>query len=197
MSKLWLKRVPNIRLAGPRLHIRPPVKSDMDDWIDIRVRNLDFLRPWEPQRPASFLTKRGYINYIASLHANWEAGRGASFFIIDNETDALMGGVNMNNIRRGVVQSANVGYWLGEEFTQQGFMFEALGLCLNYAFNVQNLHRIEAACLTENTASRRLLEKIGFSEEGLARKYLCINGQWQDHVTYAILESDSRPNPYE
>ncbi len=197
MTKLWLKRVPNIRITGPRLHIRAPQKGDMDGWLDIRVRNLDFLRHWEPQRPASFLTKRGFINYIAGLHANWESGRGAAFFIFDNETDEIMGGVSLNNIRRGVVQNANVGYWIGEEYTRNGHMFEALNLCLNYAFNVHGLHRVEAATLTENIASRGLLEKIGFSEEGLAREYLCINGLWQDHVTYGILAADPRANIYE
>ena len=73
-------------------------------------------------------------------------------------------------------------------------MTEAVGCVLDYAFDTLKLHRVEAACLPSNEASRRLLQKCGFREEGLARQYLKINGRWCDHVTYGILQSDLRPD---
>jgi ribosomal-protein-alanine N-acetyltransferase len=93
-----------------------------------------------------------------------------------------------------VSQTCSVGYWVGEQYARRGYMTAALIGVLPFAFDTLNLHRVSAACLPHNTASRTLLEKVGFSEEGFARKYLRINGSWQDHVLYAMLGTDSRPS---
>ena len=97
-----------------------------------------------------------------------------------------------SNIRRGVAQSGSLGYWIGQPFARQGYMTEALQGLIGFAFDDLGLHRIEAACLPSNQASRAVLEKIGFSEEGFARDYLRINGSWQDHALFAMLKNDPR-----
>jgi [ribosomal protein S5]-alanine N-acetyltransferase len=99
----------------------------------------------------------------------------------------MLGGVTLSNLRRGVAQSASLGYWIGESYKRQGYMTESLAAALNLAFVRLGLHRVEAACLPDNKASRALLLKCGFEEEGYAREYLRINGRWQDHLLFAIL----------
>ncbi len=118
---------------------------------------------------------------------------GYAFLIFRHEDGRLVGGVSMSNIRRGVAQSASLGYWMGAPFARHGYMTEALEAVLDFGFNSLGLHRIEAACLPSNQASRGLLAKVGFREEGYAREYLRINGVWQDHVLFAILRTDARP----
>ena len=106
----------------------------------------------------------------------------------------MLGGITLSNVRRGVTQSGTIGYWVGEEFTGNGYMTAAVSLLLSWAFNDLNLHRVEAACIPGNGPSRTLLQNCGFTEEGYARNYLRIAGEWQDHVLHAILSTDPRPS---
>ena len=98
----------------------------------------------------------------------------------------------MSNLQRGVAMSCSLGYWIGQPHARQGYMSEALRRLLPFVFETLGLHRIEAACLPTNVASRGLLQKIGFREEGYARGYLRINGAWHDHVLFALLAEDYR-----
>ena len=125
--------------------------------------------------------------------AEWRDGITYSFLIFDRADGTLYGGITLSNVRRGVAQAGSVGYWIGEPHARRGFMSEALQLLLNFSFETLGLHRVEAACLPSNGPSRGLLEKSGFIQEGLARRYLRINGIWQDHVCYAVLRTDPRP----
>ena len=115
---------------------------------------------------------------------------GQAFFLFNRDSRDLIGGITLSNIRRGVAQTGTIGYWAGERYARQGYMFEALCGLLPVLFNEYNLRRIEAACLPENIPSSKLLEKVGFTKEGLAREYLCINGVWHDHSLYAFLKGD-------
>jgi ribosomal-protein-alanine N-acetyltransferase len=117
-------------------------------------------------------------------------GSGYSLFVFRAEDDVLLGGISLSNIRRGVAQTASIGYWIAERHARRGYMSESLTAMLDFAFKTLGLHRVEAACLAANEASRRLLEKHGFQEEGVARGYLRINGRWQDHVIYSLLQGD-------
>jgi len=112
------------------------------------------------------------------------------FFLFRRADSALVGGLTLANVRRGVAQAGSLGYWIGETFARQGLMTAAVNALIPFAFGTLRLHRLEAACIPNNTASVRLLEKTGFKREGFAREYLCINGVWQDHVLYALLRSD-------
>lgn len=186
-------RLPRTRMAGPRVYLRPPRRRDQRAWIDLRRVSQDFLKPYEPAWPRDALTAAGFRRRVKRVETEWQNQTGYGFFIFRKEDDSLIGGVTIANVRRGVVQAASVGYWIGEPFARQGYMFEALQLALDFCFGSLNLHRVEAACLIDNTASRHLLDKSGFRKEGVARQYLCIDGKWQDHVTYGILRSDPRP----
>ena len=131
-----------------------------------------------------------FLTLIAAPRTWWAYLLG--FLLFRALDEALLGGVNLSNVRRGVAQSVYLGYWIGEPFAHQGFMTETLRTLFPFVFDRLNLHRIEAACLPHNQPSRGLLEKVGFREEGRARDYLRINGDWQDHVLYALLRSDIR-----
>jgi len=97
----------------------------------------------------------------------------------------------LSNVRRGVTQCCALGYWMGERFARHGYMFGAVRALVPFVFSTLGLHRIEAACLPINEASQSLLGKAGFRQEGLARKYLQINGEWRDHVLFALLEDEA------
>jgi 3-polyprenyl-4-hydroxybenzoate decarboxylase len=113
-----------------------------------------------------------------------------AFFIFETGGGKLVGGITLANIRHGVSQSGQIGYWIGEQYAGQGYMVEALGLVSLFAFDTMRLHRIEAACIPDNKRSIRVLEKAGFQREGLLRSYLRINGIWQDHYLYALIADD-------
>ncbi|MEC8137899.1 MAG: GNAT family protein, partial [Pseudomonadota bacterium] len=100
--------------------------------------------------------------------------------------------ITLSNLRRGVTQAGTIGYWMGLPYVRRGHMAEAVDLILEFAFEGLGLHRVEAACLVHNEPSSKLLLKLGFSEEGLAREYLRIDGRWQDHRTFGILRSDRK-----
>jgi ribosomal-protein-alanine N-acetyltransferase len=102
-----------------------------------------------------------------------------------------MGGMTLGNVRRGVSQSATLGYWMGQPFAGRGIMTKAVRVMKVFAFEKLGLRRIEAGCIPNNIASIRVLEANGFEREGYAREYLCIAGVWQDHFLYACL-NDSR-----
>ena len=104
-----------------------------------------------------------------------------------------MGGCTLSNVRRGVTQCCALGYWIGERFARQGYMHDAVRALVPFIFSTLGLHRIEAACLPTNEPSKSLLQKAGFRQEGLARKFLQINGEWRDHVLFALLEDDAPP----
>jgi ribosomal-protein-alanine N-acetyltransferase len=115
------------------------------------------------------------------------------FLIFREGDDVLVGGLTLGQIKRGVAQSATLGYWMGLPFAGKGLMSRSVRAMTGFAFTSLRLHRIEAACLPHNEASIKLLERNGFKREGLARAYLRINGLWQDHFLYALLETDPLP----
>jgi ribosomal-protein-alanine N-acetyltransferase len=115
---------------------------------------------------------------------------GYPFHIFRADDGRLVGACNLTSVRRGSLQCANVGYWVGEKFSRQGFAQASVRGILKFAFSELRLHRIEAAVRDENTASIKLLEKTGFQKEGVARGFLKIDGRWQDHIVYARLSSD-------
>ena len=113
-------------------------------------------------------------------------------FVVDARTETLLGGLTLGLVRRGVAQACTLGYWMGERHAGKGHMTEAVRGALGFAFSELALHRVEAACLPQNTPSRRLLERVGFQREGEARGYLRINGVWADHLLYGMLAADLR-----
>jgi ribosomal-protein-alanine N-acetyltransferase len=181
---------PFVRLEGRRVHIRPPERTDWAAWSELRAASRAFLQPWEPAWTDDAVGKAAFRRRLARYALDWRDDEGYAFFAFRNEDSELVGGIGLSNVRRGVSETASLGYWTGERFARQGYMTEALRLALVFAFERLRLHRVEAACLPNNVASRGLLAKSGFREEGYARKYLCIDGLWQDHVLYGLLRDE-------
>ncbi len=181
-----------VRLERGRLYLRPAQRGDWRAWADLRQRSRAFLSPWEPTWAHDALSSEGFRRRLRQYRFEWEQETGYSFFIFLRESDALVGGVTLSNVRRGVAQTGSLGYWIGEDYAQKGYMTAAVAAVMDFAFNDLNLHRLEAACLLNNEASQALLKKCGFRGHGTARQYLKINGKWQDHLLFEILRNDSR-----
>ena len=178
------------KLTGKRVFLRPPKRRDALKWQKLRMSSKSFLVPWEPSWDASSCTRRAYLRYFKNSNYLANMDRAYSFLIFKTEDKTLLGGINIGNVRRGVSQSASLGYWIGEKYSRNGYMKEALKLLIPSLFIDLRLNRIEAATLEENIASKNLLKKIGFKKEGVLRKYLKINGAWRDHILYGLLEND-------
>lgn len=179
-------------LKGERITLRLPVQGDYHQWAALRRASRDFLEPWEPRWAVDELEKSGWRQRLERNKADYKAGTGIGFLVFENSQEQVAGGITMGNIRRGVAQSCQIGYWMGQAHAGQGYMVDALKLVIPYAFDQLRLHRIEAACIPSNARSVRVLEKAGFTREGLARSYLRINGVWQDHFLYALVADDRR-----
>ena len=189
--RLFLARTDPFRLVGERVYLRAPERMDWEGWASLRGRSRNFLEPWEPSWPADALSRLSFRSRIGRYAEDWRSDQAYNFFIFSHD-DALVGGIGLSNVRRGVSETASLGYWVGEPFARQGFMTAALPLVLDFSFDRVRLHRVEAACLPTNVPSRALLTRIGFQQEGYARQYLCIAGKWQDHLLFAILREDWR-----
>jgi len=182
------------QLRGPRLSLRVPTMADYVVWAELRAASRTHLAPWEPTWTPDELSRGAFRRRIRVHQRDQRDETGIAFFLFNRHNNALVGGLTLSNIRRGVTQAGALGYWVGAPFAGQGLMSEAVAVLVPYAFDTLGLHRLEAACLPDNTASMRVLEKNGFAREGLARKYLKINGAWQDHVLFALVEDDPRPS---
>ncbi|MEQ1714548.1 MAG: GNAT family protein [Hyphomicrobium sp.] len=178
-------------IAGPRLTLRPPAINDYARWAELRSLSRAHLAPWEPAWARDELTRSAYRRRLRAYGHDARDDLGYSFFLINTEDNALMGGLTFSNIRRGAAQTASLGYWTGAPYARRGHMQEAVSMVIPFAFRALRLHRLEAASMTDNIASQRVLEKSGFVKEGLARRYLKINGAWEDHLIYAMTEEDA------
>ena len=180
---------PVIRTDG--LVLRIPLMSDYPQWAGLRAMSRAYLTPWEPQWSQDELTRSAYRRRIRHYVREFREDLGYAFFVFNAEQQ-LLGGITLANVRRGVTQSVELGYWTGAPHAGQGRMTAAVKSLYPYVFDSLRLHRLEAACMPSNAASIRVLEKCGFQYEGLARAYLKINGVWQDHLLFARLETDAR-----
>ncbi|MBI1383568.1 MAG: GNAT family N-acetyltransferase [Rhizobiales bacterium] len=178
-------------LFGKRLTLRLPQGGDYVAWAELRARSREFLVPFEPAWSRDELSRAAFRRRLRFYHRELREETGYTFFLFRSQDDQLVGGVSLSQVRRGVTQSCTVGYWVGAPFARQGHMSDALGTVIPFTFGTLGLNRLEAACLTGNVASIGVLEKAGFQREGLARKYLRINGVWQDHFLYAMVAGDS------
>lgn len=181
---------PDLRIPGSTIYLRPPADRDFGAWAALRQSSRDFLVPWEPTWPRDALTKANWRRRLRHYAEEWHDGTSHSFLVFRDADDALLGGITLSNVRRGVAQSGTIGYWIGAAYARQGIMTDAVELMLHFAFDELGLHRVEAACLPSNAASRSLLAKCGFRQEGYAAQYLKINGAWEDHVLFALLASE-------
>lgn len=180
-------------ISGEDVYLRYPRVSDFPAWTHLRAESRTFLAPWEPVWATDELSKGAFRRRLKRYQREAREDSAYAFFVLRSADDALLGGCTLSNVRRGVTQCCALGYWLGERFARQGYMSAAVRALIPFVFRTLGLHRIEAACLPANEASKNLLAKAGFRQEGLARRYLRINGEWQDHVLFALLSDDLAP----
>jgi len=177
-------------IAGDGVVLRMPLLSDHAEWAALREASRAFLTPWEPVWPEDDLTRYAFRRRLKRYAEDQRNDLAYAFLVFRERDHALVGGLTLANIRRGVAQTGSIGYWIGAPFARQGCMTAAVRALIPYSFGPLRLHRLEAACIPGNNASIGLLEKTGFKREGYARGYLCINGAWQDHLLYARLTDD-------
>jgi ribosomal-protein-alanine N-acetyltransferase len=184
----WLTREDAPVVRGEGLLMRPARNSDFRAWRDLRAHSREFLRPYEPRWSNTDLSSRAFYDRVRRNRAEAERGTDYSLFIFqtDGGTENLTGGLTLSNVRRRAFQSVTLGYWMGAEYAGKGIMTRAVHAILPFVFEDLALHRIEAACLPDNERSRRVLEKNGFKTIGQAEKYLQIDGEWRDHVLFAL-----------
>lgn len=177
-------------IRGSEVYLRYPRIADFAGWAAIRNESRAFLAPWEPSWASDELTKGAFRRRIKRYQKETRLDSAYAFFVFRKDDDQLMGGCTLSNVRRGVTQCCALGYWIGEKFARQGYMFDAVRALVPFIFTTLGLHRIEAACLPANEPSKNLLVKVGFRQEGLARGYLQINGDWRDHALFALLADE-------
>ncbi len=184
---------PGPLIHGGTIYLRLPQMADYMAWARVRAVSRGFLTPWEPSWSSNELTRTSYRRRVRHYVREAREDTGYAFFLFRTADDELLGGLTLSNVRRGVTQACTLGYWVGEPHAQQGHMTAGMRALIPFVFDGLQLHRLEAACLRKNTASTRLLEKCGFEQEGIAKRYLRINGIWQDHILYALIDDDPRP----
>ncbi len=178
-------------LRAGQVYLRAPQMSDFHGWVYLRASSQDFLMPWEPTWPRDDLTKSSFKRRLKRYVRDMRDDLAYPFLIFDTDSDNIVGGLTLSNVRRGVAQTCALGYWIGAPYARCGHMTAAVRGIIPYVFKTLQLHRLEAACLPSNEASVRLLKKSGFTEEGYARRYLRINGKWQDHLLFGLVADDT------
>ena len=179
-------------IQGRGVHLRPPTSGDYAAWAELRNRSRDHLMPWEPQWSRDELSRSAFRRRLRHYHREIREDQGYAFFLFRDGDETLLGGLTLSNVRRGVTQAVSLGYWLGQPYVRRGVMTSAVAAVAPFVFDELKLHRLEAACLPHNQASIRVLQLNGFQNEGLARRYLKIDGQWRDHLLFALLADDPR-----
>jgi [ribosomal protein S5]-alanine N-acetyltransferase len=177
------------RIDGEGVYLRAPELRDYQEWADVREASRNFLTPWEPTWAQDETSRGSYRYKLRRYTEDARDDKAHALFVFREDDDALLGGVTLSNIRRGVAQTASLGYWAGQMHAGNGYITAAVRAVVRYAFEDLDLHRVEAACQPDNMASRRVLEKCNFTQEGHARAYLKINGQWRDHLLFGIVNA--------
>ncbi len=165
-----------------RLFLRPAQMEDAEKLEKFYQENHTHFSPWESP----------FKNVAAQLY-QWaceEVEGTAVRLLLFTPEEEIIGLCNFTQIFRGPFQACYLGYKIGERYEGQGLMFEALVEAIPYVFEERNLHRIMANYMPSNTRSARLLERLGFQIEGLAKNYLFINGKWEDHVLTSLINPD-------
>jgi len=172
--------------------LRPLRLRDAPAWADARRRNVEWLREWEATPPGGRAyvptSVSTFITMTRRLRAEARQGRALPFAVLVGGEFA--GQLNVNTVIRGSLYSASIGYWIDERYAGRGVMPTAVALVTDHCFDAVGLHRVEVNIRPENAASRRVVEKLGFREEGLRRQFLHIAGGWRDHLSYVLLRGD-------
>jgi len=168
--------------------LRPLVLADFADWREVRHASRDWLVQWEPRpppgQPDDTESKPAFNARCGAREREWQLGSGYGFGIFVN--GRLAGEINLSGVQRGPFQNAYIGYWISEAQAGNGYVPEALVAVCRFAFEDLALHRVQVAIIPRNRASRRVVDKLQLRDEGVAERYLAINGRWEDHIRYAL-----------
>ncbi|MEL6891324.1 MAG: GNAT family protein [Actinomycetota bacterium] len=177
-----------IRLYGRRIMMRPLAPSDFRPWSEVRAHNHEWLTVWEPSRhphqPDPTTDKSVFSSRCLQRDRDRAAGVAYQFGVFLD--DQVIGEINLNNVVRGAMQSCTIGYWIDRRHAGKGYTVEGVVLLFQFLFEQLGLHRAEICIVPRNLRSRRIMEKLSIREEGLAERYLEINGVWEDHVRYGF-----------
>jgi ribosomal-protein-alanine N-acetyltransferase len=183
----WPMAIGPLRVAAGVIRLRPIRMRDAAQWSRIRTADRAFLEPWEPSAELDWPVRHSvsaWPSVCSGLRAEARKGRMLPYVI---EVDGQFAGqLTIGNVTHGALRSAWIGYWVHSELTGQGVATAALALGLDHSFGPVMLHRVEATVRPENTASRKVLAKAGFREEGLLRRYLDVDGAWRDHLLVGL-----------
>lgn len=178
------------RLLGPRVMLRPLRNADFAAWREVRTRSRAWLEPWEPRPDPGTADPSTDADAFRARCGAWDRQRqfdaAYGFGLFLREGERFVGEVSLGSVQRGPFQCAYIGYWIDEACAGRGLVPEGVALVIRHAFDDLHLHRLEAAIVPRNQASRRVAEKLGLREEGTAERFLQINGVYEDHVRYAI-----------
>jgi ribosomal-protein-alanine N-acetyltransferase len=179
------------QLIGPRVLLRMADSENWRAWRTLREASRDFLVPWEPLWPSNALSYGFFCSLLRRQWRDWRSGKGFAFTIFTHggPKPELIGGITLGDVRYAAAQKGTIGYWIGQPYAGQGLMTEAVDLVCTFAFETLYLQRVEASCLPRNDASKALLTRMGFEQEGYAKAYLQINGKREDHLLWG------KPNP--
>jgi len=177
-----------LRLYGRRIVLRPLVAQDFNQWSEVRRRNGRWLTRWEPMRlPHHPDPETSRDVFAARCNARERERHAGSQFAFGIFVDgAFAGEINLNNVVRGAFQSATIGYWIDQARAGRSYVAEAVAVLAQWSFEELQLHRLEICIIPHNANSRRVMEKLAIRAEGLAERFLEIDGIWEDHVRYGI-----------
>jgi ribosomal-protein-alanine N-acetyltransferase len=183
--------VRSLELPGWRIRLATLVDNDYEAWYAVRARCRGWLVPWEPRSKGAPYAPEDAASFAARCamrERERQLGSGFGFGIF---VEGRFGGeITLSSIQRGPFQNASIGYWIDEELAGFGYTPEAVVVVLQFAFETLRLHRVEVAIIPRNLASRRVTEKLGIRNEGVALGFLEINGEWEDHVRYAMTSEE-------
>lgn len=189
----WPVSLIEASLLDAPVALRPVRVRDARVWRDARVRNASWLRPWEPTNPETPLYRSGLSPYLAMARTmRREARQGQALPWVITYGGRFVGQLTVGSIVWGSARTGQVGYWIDEAVAGRGITPTALAMAVDHCFLTAGLHRVEASIRPENQASRRVVEKLGFREEGLRRRFLHIDGSWRDHLCYALTAEEVR-----
>lgn len=179
-----------VTLHGTEIFLRPLRLRDRNKWHNVRAENREWLSPWEATLPfipgsdEASLRKElpSFFQLVRTLNRESRDCRSISFAMWHENN--LIGQISMGGIILGALRGAHIGYWIDQSYAGRGFTTQAVNLLTEYGFSVLALHRIEINLRPENTASRRVAEKAGYLLEGERPRYLHIDGDWRDHLSF-------------
>jgi [ribosomal protein S5]-alanine N-acetyltransferase len=182
-----------LELAGRRVVLRTLSEADYEEWYEVRGRCRDWLVPWEPRPKGAPLPAEDRASFAARCairERERQLGTGYGFGIF---VDGHFGGeITLSSIQRGPFQTGHIGYWIDRDLAGNGYTPEAVVVALAFAFDSISLHRVEISIIPRNHASLRVVEKLGIRREGIAERYLEIDGEWEDHAKFAITSEEWR-----